>query len=117
MNIQEYSFYPCYYGLHRVKKVKVSSYIARYPVLRTAQSTLHFTPRQTCSFQCQLDFSGKLSNDQMSLFTTVIVTILVKACRIIKTKSHTNNDTVTLIISDHLLRKFHGKSKLILLHL
>ena len=25
-------------------KVKVSSYIARYPVFRTAQSVLHFTP-------------------------------------------------------------------------
>ena len=31
-------------------KVKVCSYIARYPVHRTAQSALHFTPWQTCSF-------------------------------------------------------------------
>ena len=40
-------------------KVKVYSYIARYPVLGTVQSTLHFTPWQTCSFQRHLDFSGK----------------------------------------------------------
>ena len=31
------------------------------PVHRTAQSVLHFTPWQTCSFQCPIDFSGKHS--------------------------------------------------------
>ena len=43
------------------KKVKVRSYIARYPVRRTAQSALHFTSWQTCSFQSHLNFSGKHS--------------------------------------------------------
>ena len=42
-------------------KVKVRSYIARYPVHRTAQSALHFTPWQTCSFQGHLNFFGKYS--------------------------------------------------------
>ena len=37
------------------------SYIAWHPVLGTAQGGLHFIPWQTCSFQCQLDFSGKHS--------------------------------------------------------
>ena len=37
-------------------KVKVCSYIARYPVHRTAQSALHFTPWQTSSFQGHLNF-------------------------------------------------------------
>ena len=41
--------------------IKVRSYIARYPVLGTVQSALHFTPWQTCSFERQLDFSGKHS--------------------------------------------------------
>ena len=44
-----------------VKKVKVRSYIAQYPVHRTAQSALHFTPWQTCSFQGHFNFSGKHS--------------------------------------------------------
>ena len=44
-----------------IKKVKVSSYIAWYPVHRTAQSALHFTPWQTCSFQGHLNFCGKHS--------------------------------------------------------
>ena len=39
-------------------KVKVCSFIARYPVHRTAQSALHFTPWQTCSFQGHLNFFG-----------------------------------------------------------
>ena len=42
--------------VYKVKKVKVSSYIAQYPVLRTAQSALHFTPWQTCSFQGHFKF-------------------------------------------------------------
>ena len=44
------------------KRYTVCSYIlvAWYPVLRTVQSALHFTPGwQTCSFRYQLDFSGK----------------------------------------------------------
>ena len=41
------------------KKVKVRSYIARYPVRSTDQSALHFTPWQTCSFQDHLNFSEK----------------------------------------------------------
>ena len=32
------------------KKLKVCFYIAQYPVRWTAQSALHFTPWQTCSF-------------------------------------------------------------------
>ena len=52
---------PYMYWSTKVKKVKVSSYIARYPVRRTAQSALHFTPWQTCSFQGHLNFSGKYS--------------------------------------------------------
>ena len=41
------------------EKIKVSSYTARYPVLRTAQSALHFTPWQTYLFQGHFNFSGK----------------------------------------------------------
>ena len=41
--------------------VKASSDITRYAVLRTAQSALHFTPWQTCSFQGHFNFSGKHS--------------------------------------------------------
>ena len=44
------------------KKAKVCFYIALYLVTWTAQSTLHFTPWQTCSFRHQLDFSGKHSS-------------------------------------------------------
>lgn len=36
-------------------KVKISSYIAQYPVLRPAQSALCFIPWQTCSIECHLD--------------------------------------------------------------
>ena len=43
------------------KGKKLRSYIARYPVHRTAQSALHFTPWQTCSFQGHLNFFGKYS--------------------------------------------------------
>ena len=42
------------------KKVKVRSYTAQYPVLGTAQSTLHFTPWQTCSLQGHFNFSGSI---------------------------------------------------------
>ena len=45
-----------------IKKVKACFYIALYPVRWTAQSVLHFTPWQTCSFRLQLDFSGKHSS-------------------------------------------------------
>ena len=37
-------------------KVDTSSYMVRYPVL-----VIHFTPWQTCSFQCHKDVSGKHS--------------------------------------------------------
>ena len=40
---------------------KISSYIAQYPVLRSTQSALHFTPLQTCSVEHHLDFSEKQS--------------------------------------------------------
>ena len=39
----------------------VNSYTTQYPVFRIVQSALQFTLLQTCSFQCQLDFPGKLS--------------------------------------------------------
>ena len=47
----------------KAKQVKVHSYVVRYPVRRIAQSALHFTTWQTCSFQCQFfnDFYGKHS--------------------------------------------------------
>ena len=40
----------------------VCLYKAQYPVRWTAQSALHVTPWQTCSFRHQLDFSGKHSS-------------------------------------------------------
>ena len=43
-------------------KLKVCFYIALYPVRWTAQSALHFTHWQTCSFQPQLRFSRKYSS-------------------------------------------------------
>ena len=43
-------------------KLKVCFHIAQYPVHWTAQSALHFTPWQTCSFRHQLGFSGKHSS-------------------------------------------------------
>ena len=46
---------------HIINLNSVCSYIARYPVHRTAQSALHFTPWQTCSFQGHLNFFGKYS--------------------------------------------------------
>ena len=41
--------------------INVCFYIGQYPVRWTAQSALHFTPWQTCSFRHQLDVSGKHS--------------------------------------------------------
>ena len=49
------------HSLHRVAKNK--TYIVPYPVHWTAQSILHFIPWQTCSFQHQLEFSGKHSTN------------------------------------------------------
>ena len=46
-------------------KKKVSSYIARYPVLGTVQSSLHFTPWQTCSFQCLIYSEKHLAMPQL----------------------------------------------------
>ena len=40
--------------------VKIS-YKMHYPVVRSVQSTLHFTPWQTCSTKHHLNFSGKYS--------------------------------------------------------
>ena len=37
-------------------------YIEQCPVRRSAQSALHFSPRQTCPFRHQLDFSEKHSS-------------------------------------------------------
>ena len=34
-------------------------YIAQYPVRWTAQTAVHVTPWQTCSFRHQLDVSGR----------------------------------------------------------
>ena len=42
--LAHYHFAPAKAGTDAMVKVKVSSYIARYPVCRTAQSALHFTP-------------------------------------------------------------------------
>ena len=39
----------------------ISFYIAHHPVRWNAQSTLHFTAWQTCSFRYQLDFYGNHS--------------------------------------------------------
>ena len=43
------------------KVKKVCSNVAQSPVHQTTQSTLHFTPWQTCSFQRQRYLSGKHS--------------------------------------------------------
>ena len=40
---------------------KASYYIVQYPILRIVQSALDFTPRQTCSTENHLSFSGKHS--------------------------------------------------------
>ena len=52
----------CCVVLCHMIKVKVWFYIAQYPVRRTAQGTIHFTPWQTCSFRHQLGFSWKHSS-------------------------------------------------------
>ena len=44
-----------------VKEKGMFLYMARYPVRWTAQSDLHFTPWQTCSFWHQRDLSAKHS--------------------------------------------------------
>ena len=43
------------------QSIKVSSYTAQCPVLRTGQGTLHFAPWQTCSIEHPHSFSGKHS--------------------------------------------------------
>ena len=43
LRITRAMYYYSLYILGQVKKVKASSYIAQYPVLRTVQSALHFT--------------------------------------------------------------------------
>ena len=52
--------------------VKAHSYIAQYPVRWTAQSALHFTPWQTCSFRHQLNFCGKHS-DILHIYSQVLI--------------------------------------------
>ena len=47
---------------------KVSSYIVRYPVLRTAQSALHFTSWQICSIKHHLNFYGKHPSMQQLMY-------------------------------------------------
>ena len=52
---------PCHRKLELSYSIvkKVRSYIAQYPVLRTAQSALHFTLWLTCSTKHQLNFLWK----------------------------------------------------------
>ena len=57
--------------------LKVLSYIARYPVHRTAQNALHFTPWQTCSFQGHLNFFGKYSATLKLLFVHISTTVCI----------------------------------------
>ena len=65
-------------------------YIAQCPVRWTAQSTLHFTPWQTCSFQHQLDFSGKYSATLQVLTSHFPITV----CHQILVHSRVNTDDV-----------------------
>ena len=48
-----------------LQQQKASSYIAQYPVLRTIQRTLHFTPWQTCSIRHHHNVSGKHASSHM----------------------------------------------------
>ena len=48
--------------LCQYKTLKVCFYMVQYPIRWTAQSALHFTSRQTCSFRHQLGFSGRHSS-------------------------------------------------------
>ena len=66
-------------SLRTVKGKKVRSYISWYPVLVTAQSALHFTPWQTCSFQRHLDFSWKQSA-MLQLLRRLFVRISTTVC-------------------------------------
>ena len=47
--------YVCMYVLY----VCMCSYITQYPVSWTTQSTLHFTPWQTCSFRHQIGLASE----------------------------------------------------------
>ena len=67
-----------YYSLLLQTAVQVCSYIAWYPVLGTAQCALHFTPWQTCSLQCQLDFSRKHSAMLQLLFFHISTSVEVQ---------------------------------------
>ena len=51
----------CAHELTEKENVNVHSYIVRYPVLGIDQGVLNFTPWQTCSIQCHLNFYGKHS--------------------------------------------------------
>ena len=60
------------------KKDKGMFYIAQYPVGWIAQSALHFTPWQTCTFWHKLGSSGKHSSHSTitwRLFTHISTTI------------------------------------------
>ena len=49
----------CEHAHSKYKKVMVSSYVAQYPVLRIAQSAVHFNPWQICSIEFHFDFYVK----------------------------------------------------------
>ena len=70
----------CRPAMHQVMyasryKVKVSSYTVQYPVLRIAQSALHFTPWQACPIKHHLGFSGKQLMREDSLYTNIHMSI------------------------------------------
>ena len=50
-------------------KVKVSSYIAQYPVLRTAQSTLHFISRTDLFIQTPSQLLWEASSHMLQLMS------------------------------------------------
>jgi len=65
--------------------VKVSFCIVQCPVLSIAQSTLHFTPGQTCSIAHHLDFSDNMIVLFAIVFVVIIVLYSSKTYRKIKT--------------------------------
>ena len=72
-----------------VNKIVLVSTLGQYvywwtdSVLGSVQTACHFTPWQTCSFKCHLDFSGKHSAmlqllcEDMSTYTSVCSQILI----------------------------------------
>ena len=53
--------------IHQLKKVKVSSYIAQYPILRIAQSALHFTSLTDLFTQTPSQFLWEASSHMLQL--------------------------------------------------